>query len=144
MTRTEHWATREFHDFLLKRSQDPFAWGTNDCAMFTADGIHSFTGVDIAADFRGKYTNELGSLKTIKTVTGGSTIADAVAHCAKQHDLPSLPSPLMAQRGDLVLVKEGDNLICGLVHLNGSEVVSVGQEGILRKPITDVTHAWRV
>ena len=144
LKRQLHWATRAYHQFLLARAQMPFAWGENDCALFAADGILAMTGVDIAADFRGKYSDEAGALEAIKTVAGGSNIADAAAYCAQKHGLGQWPHPLKAQRGDLVVIMESGRLIAGLVHLNGSDVVSVGQSGLLRIPVMQIQCAWHV
>jgi uncharacterized membrane protein len=144
LKRTEHWATREFHLFLKARATMKFAWGTNDCALFAADGVQSFTGTDLAAEFRGKYSTEAGALATIKSVTGGATIADAAAWCATKHGLVELVHPLMAQRGDLVICTDAGRDISGLVHLSGRHIVAVGADGLLRLPITNVVRAWRV
>ena len=144
LKRTDHWATREFHSFLMGRARMPFAWGTNDCALFSADGIHAMTGIDIASAFRGKYTTEDGAWETVKAVTGGTTIADAAAWCASQHGLSELPHPLFAQRGDLVVATNAGSQLSGLVHLSGRHVVSVGETGMMRFPITNVVRAWRV
>src|SRR6185437_11886108 len=97
LTRTKHWATRELHRFLLSRAQVPFAWGVNDCCLFPADAIHAMTGVDIAAGFRGKYHDQAGAFALIRSVTGGSTVADAAAWCAQKHGLRERIHPLMAQ-----------------------------------------------
>lgn len=144
LIRTPHWATREYHKFLLARAHTPFAWGVNDCCIFPADAIQSFTGVDLAADFRGKYANEDEALALIETVTGGKTVADAAAYCADQHGLIERIHPLMAQRGDLVVIAESGNLISGIVHLNGRHVVTVSERGLLRLPIMNVKRAWAV
>lgn len=144
LTRNEHWATRGFHQFLLGRSKEPFIWGTNDCCTFTADAIQSITGVDIASDFRGKYTDKVSAFRAIKQITGGSTVSDAAAYCAAKHGLVELQYPLMAQRGDLVIVEEAGELIAGVVHLNGRHVVLVGEEGLKRQSIRNVKRAWRV
>lgn len=144
LKRTEHWATRELHQFLLARAQNPFVWGINDCCLFPADAIHAFTGVDLADDFRGKYHDEASAFALIKTVTGGTTAADAAAYCAAKHGLAEWKSPLLARRGDLVVLKNGSTLIAGIVHLNGRHVVTVGETGLLRLSIRAVTRAWAV
>lgn len=144
LTRTEHWATREFHDFLLSRAATPFAWGTNDCCLFPADAIESFTGVDLAAEFRGKYTDQASALAAIKSVANGATVADAAAYCADKHGLREWPLPMLAKRGDLVVIQQPDGLIAGVVHLNGRHVVSVSETGLVRLPITAVKRAWAV
>jgi len=148
MKRIEHWATRSFHEFLLARAARPFVWGENDCALFCADGIEAMTGVDIAAEFRGKYHDEASALALIKTVTGGATIADAAAYCAKGAGLAEWKWPLFAQRGDLVIVvdagRETARSISGLVHLSGRHVVAVGELGLKRLPIEAIERAWHV
>lgn len=144
LTRQQHWATRGFHNFLLDRATTPFQWGENDCCMFAADAVKAITGQDIAGDFRGKYTDQASAFHAISTITGGRTVADATAYCAAKAGLTELLQPLMAQRGDLVLMQNGQELIAGIVHLNGRHVVSVGESGLIRQPITSVKRAWRV
>lgn len=139
----KHWATRAYHEFLRERARAPFAWGENDCALFAADGVRAITGVDIAADFRGKYSDEKGALALIKQLTGGSTVADAAAWCAQKHGLTEWKHPKCAQRGDLVVFEAaGSALVAGLVHLNGAHLVAVGEAGLFRFPISKVLRAW--
>ena len=149
LQRTKHWATRELHKAFRARRNMPFMWGENDCALFAADVVRAFTGVDIAADFRGKYTDEAGAFALIATVTGSTAprataVGDAAAWCAAKHGLVELEHPLLAQRGDLVAVESGGNLIAGIVHLNGKHVVSMAESGPVRLSILDVKRAWRV
>jgi hypothetical protein len=144
LTRAQHWATRSYHDFLLSRAKTPFAWGQHDCALFAADGVLAMTGVDIAADFRGKYTNEASALALIKQLAGGSTVADAAAWCAAKHGLVEREYPLMAQRGDLVVLEDSGRLIAGLIHLSGRHIVAAGETGLKRILITAAKRAWKV
>lgn len=145
-----HWEHKCFGAFLRERGDVPFAWGVNDCALFVADAILANTGTDIATDFRGKYTTELGARRTIAKVTGGTTVADAAAYCASKHGLTEHAHPLMAKRGDLVVLESAGELICGIVHLNGTHVVSVSENGVVRLPIADplgkpnVVRAWSI
>lgn len=149
LPRQKHWATRAYHNFLLSRAKTPFAWGQHDCALFAADGIQAITGVDIAADFRGKYSDEVGAMATIKAVCNGSTIADAAAYCAQKHGLTEWadkngkPQPLFARRGDLVVfTAPTGGLVAGLVHLSG-QIVAAGEKELYRFPISKVLRAWR-
>ncbi len=144
LNKPDHWRERHFHTFPLERARDPFEWGTNDCCLFPANAIQAITGVDIAADFRGKYADEASAFALIQSITGGLTVADAAAYCAAKHGLVENAHPLMAQRGDLVVMKSGDTLICGIVHLNGRHVVTVATSGLVRLPITTVVRSWRI
>ncbi|MCU1251539.1 MAG: hypothetical protein JWQ49_4568 [Edaphobacter sp.] len=150
LTKHKHWHTHAFDPFLRERADMPFVWGSNDCALFAADAILANTGTDIAEDFRGKYTTQLGALKTIREVTGGTSIADAAAYCANKHGLVEHTHPLLAKRGDLVVIDNSGTLIAGVVHLNGHDVVSVSETGLVRLPIADlngkpnVVRAWSI
>jgi hypothetical protein len=144
LTRLENWDTGALHEFLIERADRPFTWGENDCALFVADGILAMTGIDIAADFRGRYSNEEDAFATVRMITGGSTLEDAAAWCAMRHGLDEWPGPLFAQRGDMAIVENEGRLISGLVHLSGRHVVTVGESGLRRFPITAIVRAWHV
>jgi hypothetical protein len=146
LPKNEHWLTRSFNQFLIANAKTPFAWGTNDCCMFAANAILANTGIDIATDFRGKYSDEASAFALIATVTGvtNPTVADAAAHCAAEHGLVEYKHSLMAKRGDLVVISNGGTLICGVVHLNGRQVISVSQSGAVRLPISNVVRSWSV
>jgi hypothetical protein len=143
LERKQYWDTRAYHEFLLQRASAPFVWGAHDCALFAADGIEAITGVDIAADFRGKYHDEASAAALIKQVCGGSSVADAALYCARKHGLVEWSKPLFAQRGDLVIAKQGAGMIAGLVHLNG-HIVAAGEKGLMIMPITTVQRSWHV
>jgi len=119
-----------------------------DRAAAHAKVAQGFTGVDIAADFRGLYTDRVSAFQAIRKITGGTTVADAAAWCAAKYGLDELEHPLCAQRGDLVVIRQAgaapDQLIAGIVHLTGAHVVSVAESGAVRLPITSIVRAWRV
>ena len=134
---------RAYHSFLLGDANTAFKWGEHDCALFAANGIKSMTGIDIADDFRGKYSDEAGAFEQIKSVTGGKTVADAAAHCAQKYGMTEWKHPKCAQRGDLVVFEAPSGaLVAGLVHLNGRHIISVGENGLYRFPISKVVRAW--
>lgn len=143
LSRRQHWDTQAFHQFLMQRAKMPFVWGANDCALFAADGIEAITGVDIAADFRGKYSDEAGAWAAVHTVTGGATIADAAAWCAAKHGFAEWTHPRMARRGDLVVFTGAGGVVAsGLIHLSGAHIVAIGESGLYRFSITKVLRAW--
>jgi hypothetical protein len=144
LARHEDWDTAHFHQFLMDNANKKFAWGSVDCCLYAASAIQAFTGVDLADDFRGKYTTELGAFRTIKKVTGGSTVADAAAYSANKYGLTGYQHPWCARRGDLVLINNGGNVIAGVVHLNGRFVVSVSEAGPVTLPLTSVVKAWSI
>lgn len=151
LQRKEYWDTRHLHDFLMQRAEAPFAWGVNDCCLFAADAVMAMTGVDPAAEFRGKYSDGPSALRAIGDVCAGRSVADAVAHCMQRVRAPELANPLFARRGDLVLVEDDlipasglGNLIAGIVHLSGRHVAVVGENGLKRVSIRAARRAWRI
>jgi hypothetical protein len=149
LIRTKHWATREFNAHLMAHAHHAFEWGKNDCCLYAANAIQCFTGVDIAADFRGLYSNQISAMAAIKAVTGGSTVADAAAWCAAKHGLVEYAHPRQAQRGDLVVMRQNaedpdERLMAGVVHLSGRDLVTVGERGLMRISILNVVRAWKV
>jgi hypothetical protein len=146
LTRTPHWATRELHQFIVDCTPTKFAWGSHDCALMAADAILEMTGVDIAADFRGLYSDEAGAKAAIEKVTGvkNGTVEDAAAYCAAKHGLAELTHPLMAQRGDLVVLEDAGRVIAGIVHLSGKHIAAAGEAGLKRMDIMKIKRAWRV
>jgi hypothetical protein len=148
LERKKFWDTRELERFLLERAHAPFKWGTNDCALFVADAVEAMTGVDIAADFRG-YVDEPGAFQAIRAVIGAPagarvTVEHAAVYCASKYGFAELEVPLSAQRGDICSLEESGRVILALVHLNGREIVTAGELGLKRFPITQIRRAWHV
>ena len=132
------------HEFFTGRAGDPFVYGTNDCAIFVADAVKAATGTDIACDFRGKYKTELGSLKALRQVCGGTTVEHAIEYASRQHALEELPSVYYAHRGDVVLFDNVDGKALGIVYLNGKDAVFTGPDGLRKIPVKQCKRAWRV
>ncbi|MGD0973560.1 MAG: hypothetical protein ABR866_05695 [Candidatus Korobacteraceae bacterium] len=132
------------HNFLVANVKQAFAWGKWDCALFAASAIESFTGVDLAADFRNKYTDEAGAMATIKAVTGGTSVEDAAAYVAKQYGLAEWKTVLLAQRGDLVIYQGSEWLAAGVAHLNGIDTLFVTPKGLHKIPLRQCKRAWKV
>jgi hypothetical protein len=143
ITRQDKWEVA-LNDFVNGRANEPFEWGKNDCALFVCDAIQAMTGSDLAADFRGKYTTELGAARRIKTVTGGMTVEDVAVFVTKANDMPELPSPLFAQRGDVVCFDGEFGVALGIVYMNGKDAVFVSPEGLKRIPVKQCRRAWKV
>jgi len=146
MTRKKTWAD-DFASWITRIhiASQPFLWGSLDCCLLGADGVQAITGTDIAADFRGNYDSQASAFAMIARLTGGSTVAEAIAWCADKYGLPEWPKPLFARRGDLVAVRNDDNeIIAGIVSDNGKDVLCMASEGVLNLPITQVVRAWKV
>ncbi len=144
MKRLPNWDTKLLPEFVVQRRKMPFAWGANDCCILAADAVKAITGVDIAADFRGRYTDEAEAFALIKKLTGGSTVADAAVYCAGKFGLTEYEFPLLAKRGDVVVLEDAGRLIAGFVHMDGRHIASVGETGFRYYLITAAKRAFQI
>ena len=142
--RLADWPTK-LAGFLAERSDKPFAWGTNDCALFAADAILAMTGVDLAADYRGQYHGPAGAklvLDSLVAQSGGFDLASMITSLAVRQGWDQVDAR-MAQRGDLVLFEGGHGPTLGIIGLNGA-VMGPGTKGLEARPISDARLAWRI
>lgn len=132
MTRLPNWSVR-LQAAVSARLLMPFAWGSQDCALFGADCVEACTGADPAADLRGRYRTELGAARVLKRLGGLAALAAARLG-------PEIP-PTLAVRGDIGLSDRGDGRMA-LVVCNGGVWQAPGPAGIViaRQPL----RAWRV
>ena len=122
--------------FLAENQQRPFAWGKWDCCLFAAGAVQVQTGIDYAADYRGRYTTALGA-KRILTRFGHSDIRSAISE--------QLGEPVAAplcQRGDVVLVGHAENTVAGIVF--GTHVWVIDTHGMMQLGTAHAQCGWRV
>ena len=132
MMRYVDWEQR-LSDYLASVASRPFKWGEHDCALHIANAVAAITGDDIAADFRGKYSTELGSARALKRFGAGTleatidTLLDPI-------------EPAFAQRGDVVM-RDGMLGVCV-----GATAAFVGEEGgkpgLVEFPRREWQKAW--
>jgi hypothetical protein len=142
----QNWQTL-LHEFLELRGPAPFAWGSNDCALFAADAVMAMTGADMGAPVRGKYTDQAGAVAAMETITGkpDATAMDLALHLCSLHGLPQRKSLLFAQRGDIVVLTNPDgSQSLGIVALDGRHALFVTEAGLRRMKVGKCAAAWQV
>lgn len=142
MTQTLHrlddWRARLAAEMDRQR-RDPFAWGTQDCAIGLACGVVlAITGVDLGALYRGKYTTKAGALKVMRA-SGAADLADFAALHLPEHIHPS-----RASVGDIGVIPSDGPFGQALAMIDASGVVVMTEEGHGRRPRADVIRAFRV
>jgi len=137
MKRFDNWA-RPYNQFFREREGVPFKWGKHDCALFAADGVKAITGVDLAAEWRGKYRSLRGAMSVIDRE--GGTMAGFV-----DDRLERMPVSL-AQRGDVVWREQEGPFggALGMVAPGGVQAGFPGKVGVVLAPLTSCSIAWRV
>jgi hypothetical protein len=130
----------------------PFAWGTWDCALAACRLIHAVTGVDPAESYRGKYADEAGAI----AILGASDLGTFAASVAASYGMEEVP-PLLARRGDLVLVNNAPpprataensapvpTSALGIVGLDPRFAHCAAEHGMKRIALHRWLRAWRV
>lgn len=107
--------------FVEQSLDKPFQWGISDCSLFAANAVLAMTGTDHAAEFRGRYKTARAARQLLKAFGG-------VAGIVERTGLEEV-SPLMAQRGDVVLVDTAEGDALGIIGLDG-KVVCQGPSGL--------------
>jgi hypothetical protein len=160
-----HWQEL-LHNYFLRRQNEAFQWGTMDCCLFACDAILELTGVDLAADFRGKYDSLLSAVRTMKAFTTEGT-EDAEENRSPDHLITGSPDDemhlvelvtetitaqfgleevpvLMAQRGDVLLLDSPLGKGLGILGLRGTHVHCAGPDGVVDMPLQECLRAWRI
>lgn len=114
----------------------PFEWGKADCCLFAADAVLAMTGVDHAADFRGRYTTEIGAKRLLLKKGSLETFLDS--------ELMAIPVDYV-QRGDVVLIQTDTGPTLG-IYWSGRSAWMQGMTGVaLFMEIKNrIIKAWRV
>jgi hypothetical protein len=110
----------------------PFAWGRNDCALWSADWVTRATGEDFASRWRGRYASEAELMALLESM--GLTQPGEIADEALQGI-----EVAFAQRGDIVLHPQGCLGIC-----NGIQSCFLMERGVTRIRTRDCIKAWKV
>lgn len=115
----------------------PFAWGEHDCATIACDWVMAMRGVDPMAADRGVYATEAEFEALVEP--GG--LAEFVADRAAAAGIAECP-PAFAQRGDIALVRIGNQECLGLI--DGRHVAVPTLAGLRLAPRAAVVRAWAV
>lgn len=136
--RVDNWPSL-LSEFIERSLHAPFEWGKRDCCLFAADAVRAMTGEDYAAEFRGRYRTARGARQVLAAFGG---VAGIMGRCGLEEI-----NPLMAQRGDVVLVNTDAGDALGVIGMDG-RVVCQGPDGLtFVKPDGlgfGAARAWRV
>ena len=125
--------------YLSRVAARPFQWGELDCALFAAGWAMQMTGIDPAADWRGKYSTEQGCARILKRHGGLLTLA---ANGAQRAGLISTETPSIGAIGVLeVETARGRDL--ALAIYVGSFWSLLSPDGLLMVR-ADPVAAWEV
>ena len=117
--------------YLAGKAQEPFCWGSHDCALFAASAVEAMTGTDPAADFRGQYDSQTGARAALRSIGHGTLLKTYQARFAEI-------APAFAKRGDLIW----NGFAIGVC--NGPDAVFLGDDGLVLVPRLKWKRAFEV
>ncbi|MEL7167357.1 MAG: hypothetical protein AAGL96_17975 [Pseudomonadota bacterium] len=134
LVRLPDWRLR-LVSYLEDCARTAFAEGSHDCALFLAGGVEAMTGVDYAADFRGRYQTMKAGLKLLRRAGFKDHVALAFHHLHKK--------PIaFANEGDGAVVETDGTSALGIVQ--GARIYVLCESGLGNVPLTDAQSVLRV
>ena len=136
LQRLPDWPLR-LEALLADRQQQPFAWGSQDCALFAADCVQALTGVDVAPPALRQHRHARAALRSLRAHGGLLGIAQAA--------LGSPIAPALAGVGDVLLTRPSAQAHHPMLAIcNGATAIAPGPFGLVSLSLAQVSHAWRV
>lgn len=131
--RPDDWPER-LNNFIEANLNTPFAWGTHDCSQFVIKCELALLDETKFADSIGKYKTKRGA-GTHLHKQGFDGLWDYVSSRYTEIDKS------FANRGDIVghLTPDGESV--GIMV--GNTIATVGEDGIIFKPICEAHRFWR-
>ena len=136
LVRLPDWPLR-LEALLAARQQQPFAWGSQDCALFAADCVQALTGVDVAPPALRRHRTPRAALRSLRAHGGLHGIAQAA--------LGTPIDPALAGVGDVLLTRPSAQAHHPMLAVcNGATAIAPGPHGLVSLSLAQVSHAWRV
>ena len=142
LTRLPGWQSA-LDRFLAAQRETRFQYGVWDCCLFACDAIEVMTGVDVAAQFRGRYQSRTQALRAIRGYSGEASVRAVAERVTEAYAMPQVHI-LRARRGDVVLIRQPRDYSLGIVALNGTDVITVTPQGLQRIALSNAVCGWQV
>jgi hypothetical protein len=136
--RRQHWPAL-LADELARARDRPFRYGEHDCCLFAANVALALTGSDPAATLRGRYKTRLGAQRLIAAAGGLESLAAQLASASGYAEI----APLLAQRGDAVLIETARADALGVID-DAGRIACAGLHGLVYLPAAVGRRAWRI
>ena len=134
LVRLPHWRSA-LSSCIEEALQRPFEWGRHDCALFAADAVLAMTRVDLAAEWRGRYSTARGAIRVLRRDGHDDHIACAAGHLPEVH-------PARAAIGDIMVVETPEGPALGV--LTGAAIAVPGADILGFMSRVDARRAFHV
>jgi hypothetical protein len=133
MTRVSNWEEALFEE-VQGIAKTPFKWSYHDCLLWSFKVRYALTQKKGYEEWEGCYSSQEEGRVFFHSL-GFDTLADVVSSVVGPPQLP-----LLAQRGDFVLISEENLGVC-----IGHEVLTLCDKGgVKRTDLMDALISWRI
>lgn len=134
----------ELGAFLDAAAARRFAWGQFDCALFVADWISTRTGIDGAADLRGRYATRAECTAVLDSLGGLIAVVDERAmRCGMRFQKTAEVAP--GDIGIVTMAEEVDGVrspgTFAAIYVGEGRWATLGVRGLLIAPARPLA-AW--
>lgn len=145
MQRLKGWEER-LNAVFREWRRAPHAWGSRDCLLFPCAAVEALLGVDLAAQWRGKYSDERGALRLLRRVGGADLeVALPAIAAARAGELGSAEvTQRFARRGDVAAIEGLAHQCLAVVDPSGRALAAFGLNGLERMPLERGLRFWSV
>lgn len=133
MAKLIDWETR-LAAYVADVMSKPFAWGEHDCCLWAAGVAQAQTGQDLAAPYRGTYSDEHGAAQVLRKLRGLKGVGDG---------LGSPIAPAFSTNGDIGIIRAPSGKRV-MALFTGHVWLFVTARGLQVAAPDRVIHAWRV
>ncbi|MCG9755042.1 hypothetical protein L1D40_07380 [Shewanella insulae] len=123
-------------EFVAQNRATSFSWGEHDCCLLAANWLMANGYDDLAIEFRGHYSSELGAMRAIRRA-GFASIAELL-----EAKLGQATPPLLLRRGAVVLLDTPEGDAVGMYQ--GSDCFALATYGLVAYPKTNIKMGWNV
>lgn len=122
LERLPNWHARLTH-FILEVRNIPLIYGKHDCMLFPAGAIWAMTGVDLAKEYRERYSTALEGMQLLRNAGYRSQYEYIRKNFEEVH-------PAFAKVGDIALVKNEKNVLVGGI-IQGEGIFVLSNKGLI-------------
>lgn len=117
-------------EYIASKNNTPFEWGVFDCCIFASECVKIKTGLDLYADYRGKYNDEASAQTVQKQIGYIEEVLD------KHFERISVD---FIRRGDVVMFENG---VMG-IYYNGYFSTGKNGVGVVNHKVKEVWALWQ-
>lgn len=136
MSRVLGWPQR-LHAYVTHHIRLPFKWGEHDCCTFCSGAVAEVIGERPFAEMLGGYSTRLGAIRRVRKL-GYDNVLQILDERFERID------PRMAQRGDIVCLRDEEEVIPVLAVCMGMHAAALSENGQTFVPMRDAEIAWRI